>query len=143
MNMATFPINGTGFDPTIAPSRAWTRFALQETPEFPAQIRVHNTLKNGLLMSYWTCIAISEVGIYDVDVRDLPTVTPEQAQDHSAAIFIGPAAQRDAALALIAQAFPTQSAMLVWLESQDQQEGSAIKLHSWKAASAAREGGAT
>lgn len=133
MTIPAFPINTTHFDPAIAPSMANTPAFFQETHDFPAQIRVHNTLKNSLLMSYWTCIAISHVGIYDMDVRDLPRVKPEQAEEHSKAIRTSAEAQRAIALQLIWQAFPNQAAMLAWLDEQDRTAGSAIKLHHWKA----------
>lgn len=143
MSMPTLPIDrNPDFDPDIAPSSEHTLAPYQETPGFPSQIRVHNSLKNGHPMMFWSCIAISQVGIYDVDVRDLPNVTLEQADEHSVAILKGgPEAQRMVAITLFHQAFADQKAMVAWLDDQSQQLGPAVKLLDWKRATAL-EGGA-
>lgn len=143
MSMPTFPIDrNPNFDPDIAPSSAHTEAPYQETPAFPSQIRVHNSLKNGIPMMFWSCIAISQVGIYDVDVRDLPTVTPEQADEHSVAILKGgPEAQRAFAITLFSQAFADQNTMVAWLDDQAQHLRSAVKLLNWQGATT-QEGGA-
>lgn len=143
MNMPTFPIDrNPDFDPDIAPSSAHSEAPYQETPGFPSQIRVHNSLKNGHPMMFWSCIAISQVGIFDVDVRDLPTVTPEQADEHSVAFLKGGAeGQRAVAIKLFSQAFADQNTMVAWLDDQAQQRRSAVKLLNWSAGTA-QEGGA-
>lgn len=131
MSMRTIPTNQTNFDPEIRPSAEYTAAIYQLSTKYPANIGVRNTCKRGIPMSYWTCICISGVGIYDADVRAMPGIDEEAADRHARAF--DPGVQRSVALELIHAAFPSQAALLQWLQAQaaDQMHGSAVLLHRY------------
>ena len=134
------PLNMVKNDPDCIPSAAHTLAPFQGTEEFPSVMWCANALKRGMPLMYWTTIAVCRVALYAVDVRQLPGITPDQAQEHSDAlcdlsgaafrqIKVDPAAQRDVALKLIRCAFKTQAEMLEWLGDQCKSHGGARMLH--------------
>lgn len=128
--------NSTALIFGIGPSAVHTFAPFQRTAEFPAHIWCMNCLKHEIPSMYWTCVAVCRVALYALDVRELPGITADQAQEHSDAVR-DMSAQRDVALKLLARALHTQGAMLHWLDYQHQRQGAAVMLHQ-----AALKGGA-
>lgn len=117
MSMPTIPTDSDNFDPDIAPSLEFTECRIKDAPPAPfARIRICNTVKRGIPMSYWTCVDIPHEGIYDVDVRALPGVTEAQAEEHAKAFE--PDAQRKKAFTLLRNALPLLCDMKAWLRTQ-------------------------
>lgn len=127
MSMPTTPTDNDNFDPDIAPSLEFTECRMKdEPPASVVRIRIRNTVKRGIPMSYWTCVDIPREGIYDVDVRALPGVTEAQAEEHAKAFE--PDAQRKKAFMLLRTAFPLLTNLKAWLRAQANLENGPVIL---------------